>query len=1655
LKAVIQSKGDTRLQAENITVKGSQISSEQGSTILSAQQKIDISEGRKLSDAETAYKTKDKSTFSTTTEKGRVRNMSDEAIASSIDGKNVILDAKNIDIRGSNVVSDELTQIQAKENININAAENQYLNESEKSVKKSGFTSSFSDGVASVGYGKSSNQNKQNNQSTTLTQSQIVSLQGNTNILAGKDLTAEAAILGAGKDLNLQGANVNLNAGYETANQHSESQSKSSGISVGVTYSPIAAAASTYKKNAESDQYSDSAVGKVMSRADAIDKATQAATTPIVVTAGSHKSNQTSDYAKTSAVVTQASAQGNLNIIATEGNINSQGAQLSAEGDALLHAKDSINLSYATDKEQQTANSQQSGFSIDNRNKFAPAGVYNNKNQGNGNIDKVTGTQLSSGGKTRLQTETGDINILGSSVAAMGDVNINAARDVNIKSTQNSQSQSESSSNKGIGSAQISDTEQFYGYMKGQSQSSSNGIEQQRSQVGSLEGNVNIIVGNNYNQQVADVVAKKDINIDAKQINLLEDHNIGSSSQSSDDLKVGIFKRISSPILDLLGAGDKVANSKGDDRTQALQGLAVGAQAYQSYSDIKGGALAKAEAGIGFSTSENQQTSSYATSQQNKINAGGNVNLTSTEGNIHLQNTQVKAGDTIQLDSAKDILLESGQSQEKAKGSNSNAGLSVGYGASVGAQTGVYIYGEAGYGKGSNHTDNNTHSQTTLDSDKLILKSKGDTTLNGATAKANRIDADVGGKLSIISQQDNIDQSTKQTGIGGRVQASLGTAWQVSGNYSNSEANGKSNSVNQQSGLFAGEGGYHVKADSVDLKGGAIVSTATKDKNDLTANNLTFSNIENQSAYDATSVALSGGTKVGQHTGNGDVPQPTSNENWRNSTTFSPSLPQHESDKDSSTTYATLSAGNITISDKQTTVEQLGIHSDAATANRKVDTLPNLQDILDQQKTVADATSTIVAATRTYNQNQQKEAEQQKSVEKQKVIDEISKNEVALNYYQKLDAAHQEEYLNQYSPDYALASQSNKDWGMGGDKSRAVNAVTLAITGALGGQTDLQVASNALAPYAAQVIGQQFGHGEDKNTAAQMVSHAILGATLAYVNGGNPAAGGSAAVASEAAATYFTNQYKDDARYQNEKGEFIPNLLPEDVKTQIRDLTAAIGAVAGGTVGDSAFNAQIAGVVGQNAVENNSIQDIALARAEGKTLAQKAEDFVNEQNKQYKQKNCAGMTATACSAQMYKQRQEFLKGGGSLTLDFIPIIGDIKGFHEAQDFGDYFFASVGLIPIVGDAAKSYHKAEKAYDIAEKARDVAGMKAAMNDAVQACTGGACFTAGTLIETDRGLKAVEQFEGGELIWSRNDVTLEYGYRPVIATKVTAEQAIFEVVIQNKTGQQEILETTAEHPFWIKDFGWLKASLLQSGMTLLDRNNEELTIVSQALIPNKVETVYNIEVDGFHTYHVGELGTWVHNANCCEIKAPNSPIKPPTQTPSTITKIDAKYVNLKSGQKGDWNKIANKPEANTIYKLDNGYTYKTDANGRVNNVEANLKLEANDRNNYQQKNSGKNNGRLPDDHGGHLIASMFKGPGEGINIVPMDKTFNGGGGEWGKLEKTWQDALKQNKEVKVLIQPIYSGTSKRPTEFRVIESINGIQSKPQILKNTATGK
>lgn len=157
---------------------------------------------------------------------------------------------------------------------------------------------------------------------------------------------------------------------------------------------------------------------------------------------------------------------------------------------------------------------------------------------------------------------------------------------------------------------------------------------------------------------------------------------------------------------------------------------------------------------------------------------------------------------------------------------------------------------------------------------------------------------------------------------------------------------------------------------------------------------------------------------------------------------------------------------------------------------------------------------------------------------------------------------------------------------------------------------------------------------------------------------------------------------------------------------------------------------------------------------------------------------------------------------------------------------------------------------------------------VNKPVASCTNGTtCFVAGTLIETEQGLKPIESFVGGELVWSKSDKDFTYHYQPVVATKVTHNQPIYEIIVENDFGVRETFLTTEEHPFWVKDVGWQKASILRHGNILLDRNNKDIKVISQVLLA-KLDTVYNIEVDHYHTYHVGQLGIWVHNANCCDL-------------------------------------------------------------------------------------------------------------------------------------------------------------------------------------------
>ncbi|MCD0244327.1 hemagglutinin repeat-containing protein, partial [Xanthomonas melonis] len=101
---------------------------------------------------------------------------------------------------------------------------------------------------------------------------------------------------------------------------------------------------------------------------------------------------------------------------------------------------------------------------------------------------------------------------------------------------------------------------------------------------------------------------------------------------------------------------------KSDGRLGAMQNMAAAANAYQTARAVQSGSLLSVEAGVGFATNESSFNSSSQLSQGSTITGGGNVSLKTTEGDLRIVQGNLKAGDTLRLDSARDLVLEAGSS---------------------------------------------------------------------------------------------------------------------------------------------------------------------------------------------------------------------------------------------------------------------------------------------------------------------------------------------------------------------------------------------------------------------------------------------------------------------------------------------------------------------------------------------------------------------------------------------------------------------------------------------------------------------------------------------------------------------------------------------------------------------------------------------------------------------------------------------------------------------------------------------------------------------------------------------------------------------------------------------------------------------------------
>lgn len=143
--------------------------------------------------------------------------------------------------------------------------------------------------------------------------------------------------------------------------------------------------------------------------------------------------------------------------------------------------------------------------------------------------------------------------------------------------------------------------------------------------------------------------------------------------------------------------------------------------------------------------------------------------------------------------------------------------------------------------------------------------------------------------------------------------------------------------------------------------------------------------------------------------------------------------------------------------------------------------------------------------------------------------------------------------------------------------------------------------------------------------------------------------------------------------------------------------------------------------------------------------------------------------------------------------------------------------------------------------------------------------ACFVAGTMILTAAGLVAIENIKAGDVVISTNPDTVETAEKTVIETYVRQVDKLVYLTING-----EEIVTTDNHPFYVQGRGFIDAGNLLVGDKLISVNGEYLLIEDYRIeLTEESVSVYNFQVEDYHTYFVGECCVWVHNDKCKVVK------------------------------------------------------------------------------------------------------------------------------------------------------------------------------------------
>ncbi|WP_409297469.1 hemagglutinin repeat-containing protein [Pseudomonas sp. KCJK8993] len=984
------------------------------------------------------------------------------------------------------------------------------------------------------------------------------------SIDAGRDLNNNGGVLKSGADTSLKaGRDVNLSAveqvvGNDRGTRHNDLSVTQNGsslqsgrdlaISAGRDLTAIASQIEAKRDvtmsatenlnllSAANEQHSASKTKKVTSQEDHVQQ-----------------------------VSTTLAAGGNVTLKAGE-DLQLIASRVTAGNEAYLYAVGDVNLDAA----------QNSDYSYYRKTKTSSSGLSSTQKTRIDSSSSTTQEGSSVSGDKVVVRAGQDIGVTASNVVSTQSTSLVAGRNVAIDSATQTSEESHSTSKKKSGLLSSGGIGFTLGSSSLQNTSTRSSENAKVSTIGSVLGNVDIQAGKDLGIKGSDVVAGKDINLVGQNVSILAAENHNRSEQTSKSKTSGLTLALSGTVgsaIDTAYQTTKQAKEEDDSRLSALQGIKAGLtgiQAWQAAQQNGGmnadnvGQFVGISLSLGSQKSSSKQTQEQTVSQGSSLNAGGSLSILATgkeslgsDGDINVHGSKLQAAKDLKLVANRDINLDAAANTQRLDGKNSSSGGAVGASIGFGSSgAGLSIFANGNKGTGNEKGNGTTWTETTLDAgNHASLISGRDATLKGAQVNADKITANVGRDLTLQSLQDTDNYKSKQSNVSAGASFTIGTmTGSGSLSVSQSKIDSKYQSVQEQTGLFAGKGGYQIEVGKhTQLDGSVIASTAEADKNRLSTGTLGWSDLKNKADY--TSQIQSASVSSGNGGTDGFI------SNMPSGTLIA----YNHSGSASGTTSSAISNGTLEIRDPSLQKQDVTTLShDVEHANGSISPIfdkEKEQKRLRQVQLIGEIGTQVTDIVRTEGQLK---ADKDASDELEKLgIHRPGKNaskEEVDNYQQKLIATDAyQRIMGKY--------------GTGGDYQRVAQAVTAALQGLAGGDIGSALAG-ASAPYLAQLIKKTTGD----NTALNAMAHAVLGAAVAQAQGNSAIAGAAGAAGGELAARLITQQLY---------GTSDTSSLSEEQKQTVAALSTLAAGLAGGIAkGDSAGAIAGAGA-GKNAVENN------------------------------------------------------------------------------------------------------------------------------------------------------------------------------------------------------------------------------------------------------------------------------------------------------------------------------------------------------------------------------------------------------------------------------------------------------------------------------------